>query len=186
MEQTASPDLPLTPQRTENRMETTNVSTFALLENVIFLKKTSLFSQVKTSELRAVASIAEELCFGPGDEVVKERDNGDSAYIIKDGRVKITKKASDGLTVDLAELGSGECFGEMSLFDEESRSASAYALTACTALRIGRDDLIDVLAQYPFIAVELLKIFVKRLRKANARIESHTASSPKKAPPHEK
>jgi len=158
-------------------MEKNELSTFAILENVIFLKKTSLFSQVKTSELRAVATIAEELSFGPGDEVVKESDIGDSAYIIKEGRIKITKKTSDAAMVDLAELSSGECFGEMSLFDEESRSASAYALTGCRVLRIGRDDLVDVMAQYPFIAVELLKIFVQRLRKANARIETYAASA---------
>ncbi len=152
-------------------MDTGRLSAFALLENVIFLKKTSLFSQIQTGELRAIASIAETLSFEPGDEVVKESDVGDSMYIIKEGRIKIAKKAGDGAMVDLAELGAGECFGEMSLFDDESRSASAYAVTRCTLLRIARDDLVDVIAEYPFIAVELLKIFVKRLRKANNRIE---------------
>jgi CRP-like cAMP-binding protein len=159
-------------------MESVEPSTFTVLENVIFLKKTSLFSQVKTAELRAVASIAEQLPFDPGDEVVKESDMGDSAYIIKEGLIQITKKAAGGATVELAQLAAGECFGEMSLFDEESRSASAYALTHCTVLRIGRDDLIDVIAEYPSIAVELLKIFVKRLRKANARVENHVSSAP--------
>jgi CRP-like cAMP-binding protein len=60
----------------------------------------------------------------------------------------------------------------MTLFDDEARSASAYAITTCVMLRIARDDLIDVLVEHPLIALELLKIFVKRLRKANTRIES--------------
>jgi hypothetical protein len=42
-------------------------------------------------------------------------------------------------------------------------------------LRISRDDLIDVLVEHPLIALELLKIFVKRLRKANTRIESQVS-----------
>jgi CRP/FNR family transcriptional regulator, cyclic AMP receptor protein len=145
---------------------------FSALENVIFLKKTALFANVRTSELRAIAGIAEEAVFETGSGIVKENDAGDSMYIIKEGRVTITKKTSDNTLVDLAELGAGECFGEMSLFDDEARSASAYAVTACVMLRISRDDLIDALVEHPIIALELLKIFVKRLRKANARIES--------------
>jgi CRP/FNR family cyclic AMP-dependent transcriptional regulator len=153
-------------------MEISAFKSFSVLENVIFLKKTSLFARVQTRELRAIAIIAEEVIFETGSEIVKENDAGDSMYIIKDGRVKITKKTLDNNSVDLAQLGTGECFGEMSLFDDEARSASARAITRCVALRVSRDDLIDVLAEHPLIALELLKIFVTRLRKANARIES--------------
>ena len=96
-------------------------------------------------------------------------------YIIKEGRVKITKKTPDNKSIDLADLAAGECFGEMTLFDDEARSASAYAITTCVMLRISRDDLIDVLVEHPLIALELLKIFVKRLRKANTRIESQVS-----------
>jgi CRP/FNR family transcriptional regulator len=156
-------------------MEKNSVKSFIVLENVIFLKKTSLFTHVQTRELRAIASIAEEVTFETGEEVVKESDAGDSMYIIKEGRVKITKKTPDNKSIDLADLAAGECFGEMTLFDDEARSASAYAITTCVMLRIARDDLIDVLVEHPLIALELLKIFVKRLRKANARIESQSS-----------
>jgi CRP/FNR family transcriptional regulator, cyclic AMP receptor protein len=156
-------------------MEINYSKSFTVLENVIFLKKTSLFSHVQTRELRSIASIAEEVMFKTGDEVVKESDAGDSVYIIKEGRIKITKKAADNKSIDLAEFSVGECFGEMTLFDDEARSASAYAITTCVMLRIARDDLIDVLVEHPLIALELLKIFVKRLRKANNRIESQSS-----------
>jgi CRP-like cAMP-binding protein len=156
-------------------MDDRSLRSFDLLENVIFLKKTALFSAVLTSELRAIAEIVEEADVEAGKELVKESDPGDCLYVIKAGRVRITKKTSDGRTIDLAELSAGECFGEMALFDEESRSATAYALTPCTVLKVKRDDLLDVIAEYPTIAVELLRIFVRRLRKANARVESLSA-----------
>jgi CRP-like cAMP-binding protein len=155
-------------------MELKTLKSYSLLENVIFLKKTALFSSIKTSELRAVASIVEELSFHYGDEIVKENDPGDSAYIIKEGRVKIVKKTPDNQLVKLADLSAGEFFGEMSLFDDEARSATAYAQTPCILLRLMRDDLMDVLTEYPSIAVELIKIFVKRLRAADARIDQDT------------
>ena len=156
-------------------MDKNSIKSFTVLENVIFLKKTSLFAHVPTRELRAIASIAEEVTFETGKEVVKENDAGDSVYIIKEGRIKITKKTPDNKSIDLAELATGECFGEMTLFDDETRSASAYAITTCVMLRIVRDDLMDVLVEHPLIALELLKIFVNRLRKANNRIESQSS-----------
>jgi CRP-like cAMP-binding protein len=151
------------------------LKSFDLLENVIFLKKTSLFSAVQTSELRAIASIVETFSVEAGDELVKESDTGDCLYVIKEGRVRITKKTAENKHIDLAELVAGECFGEMALFDDEARSASAYALSRCSVIRIKRDDLIDVIMEYPMIAIELLKIFVKRLRKSNVRIETLSA-----------
>jgi CRP/FNR family transcriptional regulator, cyclic AMP receptor protein len=152
-------------------MELNSLKSFSLLENVLFLKKTALFSNIKTSELKAIASVVEEMSFHYGEAIVKENDPGDSAYIIKEGRIKIVKKAPDNCPVDLAELSEGDFFGEMSLFDDEARSASAFAVTPCVVLKLMRDDLIDVIGEHPSIAVELIKIFVKRLRAADARIE---------------
>ncbi len=159
-------------------MELNSLKSYSLLENVLFLKKTALFSNIKTSELRAIASVVEEISFHYGDVIVKENDPGDSAYIIKEGRIKIVKKTPNGGGVDLAVLSEGEFFGEMSLFDDEARSASAYAQTPCVMLKLMRDDLIDVIGEYPSIAVELIKLFVKRLRASNARIESNAAGRP--------
>jgi CRP-like cAMP-binding protein len=150
--------------------------TFRLLEDVIFLKKTVLFSSMQTSELRAIAAIANELYFENGKEIVRENDVGDSLYIIKDGSVKIVKSIHDKQSIKLAELTKGDCFGEMALFDAELRSASVYAKEPCTLICINRDDLNDLLLDYPTIGVEFLKIFVKRLRKANDKIEKLSVS----------
>jgi CRP/FNR family transcriptional regulator, cyclic AMP receptor protein len=164
-------------------MSDKTLQSFDLLESVIFLKKTNLFSAVQTSELRAIASIVETVDVEAGEELVKESDAGDCLYVIKEGKVRITKKSGDNKLIDLAELSAGECFGEMALFDDEARSASAYAVSRCSVIRIKRDDLIDVIMEYPMIAIELLKIFVRRLRKSNVRIESLSSG---KVPQHER
>ncbi len=151
--------------------ETSEQKSFHLLENVIFLKKTMLFSSMQTSELRALADIAKELTFNGKSEIVRENDVGDSLYIIKGGSVSIMKQISEKKTVKLAEMETGDCFGDMALFDAELRSASVYAKETCVLLCIKSDDLNDLLLDYPTIAIEFLKIFVKRLRKANQAIE---------------
>lgn len=152
-------------------MDNLEEETFKILENVIFLKKTALFSSMETADLRAIAAIADEVDFKPREEIVKENDVGDSMYIIKEGSVVIGKAINENERVTLAELSKGECFGEMALFDAELRSASVYAKEACVLLFIKSDDLNDLLLSYPTITIEFLKTFIKRLRKANETIE---------------
>ena len=146
-------------------------ASYALLENILVLKKSTLFSSVSTSELRAVAGVAEELHFKPGDLIVEEKEIGDALYLIKNGVVRISKRVGPTRTVDLAIMEAGECFGEMAAIDEEVRSATVAVVRECIVLRISKDDLLDVLRECPHICIELLRIFVKRLRHANNKIE---------------
>lgn len=148
-----------------------NENTFTILENVIFLKKTALFSTMHTSELRAIAAIASENLFCADKEIVREGDFGDSLYLIKKGSVNIVKKIDENKSIVLAKMNEGDCFGEMALFDAEVRSATVKAKDDCVLLCIKSDDLHDLVLDYPAIAIEFLKTFVKRLRKANVQIE---------------
>ncbi len=143
---------------------------FRLLENVIFLKKSALFSGMDTAEVRSIAQIAEEFAVAAGDTVVRENDIGDAMYVIKAGEVQVVKGLAEGACVTLASLSAGDCFGDMSVFDAEMRSASVVAQTDCSLLKIGSNEIMDVIQENPSIAVELLKIFIQRLRAANQRI----------------
>jgi CRP-like cAMP-binding protein len=147
-------------------------ASYTLLEKILILKKSALFASVTTNELRAVAWVAEEVQFKPGDRIVRENEIGDALFLIKSGSVRVVKSNGAGQSVDLAIMKAGECFGEMAAIDEEVRSATVYALQTCVVLRINKDDLHDVLSEYPQIAIELLRIFVERLRHANERIEA--------------
>lgn len=156
-------------------MDDKKEQSFALLEKVIFLKKTALFSSMETSELRAIAAIADEVTFKEGDEIVRENDVGDSLYIIKEGSVGIIKAVNGKQTVKLADCAQGDCFGEMALFNAELRSASVKAQQRCVLYCIKSDDFNDLLLSYPTIGIEFIKIFIKRLRTANKAIEKLSA-----------
>jgi CRP-like cAMP-binding protein len=149
----------------------TDEKLFTILENVIFLKKTHLFSSLETDELRTIALIIKQDLYKRGEQIVRENDYGDSLFVIKEGSVDIVKKVSEAKSIKLAELRVGDCFGEMALFDAELRSASVYAREDCVLLNLRSDDINDILIDNPTIAIEFIKIFVKRLRKANAGIE---------------
>ncbi len=74
--------------------------------------------------------------FEPGDEVVVQGDAGDMAYIIEAGRLEVLR---DGIKV--AELSAGECFGEIALLSNVTRTATVRCLTPCELTVLGRDDL---------------------------------------------
>ena len=154
-------------------------TSYELLEKILVLKRSALFASVTTSELRAVAAVAEELHYRPGETIVKENEIGDALFLIRSGAVGISKNVEGGRSVDLATMDAGECFGEMAAIDEEVRSATVSARQECAVLKISKDDLHDVLRESPQIGIELLRIFVKRLRNANLRIEtlSHAAKA---------
>lgn len=141
------------------------------MEDAIFLKRSKLFSVMKTSELRAMAAIVQEMSFHPNQVIVQENDVGDSLFVIKQGSVKIVKNSVDTQPIELAILNSGDCFGEMALFDAELRSATVVAQQHCVLLCIKSDDIHDVLVDNPGIGVEFIKIFIKRLREANKTIQ---------------
>jgi CRP/FNR family transcriptional regulator, cyclic AMP receptor protein len=160
----------------KDKIKTAGWQAFKMLENVVFLKKTALFSMVRTAELRALAAIAEEADFEAGEEIIKVNEPVEAMFIIKEGRVKNTRKSSSGINIDISETGHGDCLGEVAMFNEEALSpVGAYAFTRCSLLRIRRDDLLEVIVEYPDIAVELLKNFAGRLRKAAVRIENISA-----------
>jgi CRP/FNR family transcriptional regulator, cyclic AMP receptor protein len=95
-----------------------------------------------------------------GEVIVQENDLGETAYLIEQGQVEVSKEL-DGQHVHLAYLGAGAIFGEMSMIDEKPRSAT---VTVVSELR--RDDFFNSFQTDPKVALALLKVLFERLREA--------------------
>ena len=104
-----------------------------------------------------------------GEVIVQENDFGDTAYVIEQGQVEVSKEL-DGHKVHLAYLGAGEIFGEMSMIDEKPRSATVTAVTETVVSEIRRDDFFNSFQTDPKVALALLKVLFERLREAHAMI----------------
>ena len=104
-----------------------------------------------------------------GDVIIRENDIGETAYVIAQGQVEVSKEL-DGQHVHLDYLGAGETFGEMSMIDEKPRSATVTAVTETLVSEIRRDDFFNSFETDPNVALELLKVVFERLREADARI----------------
>jgi CRP-like cAMP-binding protein len=104
-----------------------------------------------------------------GEVIIRENDLGETAYVITQGQVEISKELA-GRKVHLAYLGVGETFGEMSMIDEKPRSATVTAVTETLVSEIRRDDFFNSFQTHPEVALTLLKVLFERLREADATI----------------
>ena len=84
-----------------------------------------------------------------GHVVFSEGESGDRLFVVLDGKVKISRAATDGRENLLAVLGPGEMFGELSLFDPGPRTATATAVAETQVVSMGHDQLKEFLSTRP-------------------------------------
>jgi len=140
-----------------------------LFELVLLLKKSPIFSEVNTEDLRAVSQVLEEETYRTGDRVFDINHQGDNMYILMSGRIGISIQPDPDSKVFITEMGAGECFGEMGLLDDLPRSATVHVLEDSVILSLSRNRLRGLIHRYPELALGMLRGMSLRLRSANTR-----------------
>jgi CRP/FNR family transcriptional regulator, cyclic AMP receptor protein len=145
-------------------MEPGNVNRLLLIEKVLLLKSLNLFKDTPENILADLAPLMKEMQYEQGIEIFKEGETGDCMYIIQQGNIKIHK----GNTT-LAILKEKEVFGELSLLDADTRSASATADTDCILYKIDQEPFYELMDERPEVAKGFIKILCQRLRTMNEK-----------------
>ena len=135
-----------------------------LFEKVLVLKSLGIFNDTPETILAELAPLMREEEKEAGQVLFKENDIGDCMYIIYSGEVKIHKG-----TAILAILKEKEVFGELSLLDSETRSASATAHTDCFLFKIDQEPFYELVETRPEVAKGFIKILCQRLRALNEK-----------------
>jgi CRP-like cAMP-binding protein len=130
-----------------------------------FLGRVPIFSNCTAEEIAAIAGVAQESFFHPGQIIVTQGTPGQAFYLLTAGRVEILR---DG--VSLGAFGPGDFFGEMSLLDSAPRSATIRAIDQVSCLMLSSWDFKALLERHPSIAIKLLEVLSRRLRVADERI----------------
>jgi len=131
------------------------------------LREAPLFSSLDDEAANSLRGSMSETRIGRGDVLFHEGDSGDRLYVVTDGKIKLGRTSADGRENLLAILGPGQMFGELSLFDPGPRSATATAVTPCTMMSLGHDELLRWLEDQPSVALGLLNQLAARLRKTS-------------------
>lgn len=141
-----------------------------LFERILLLKNTPVFSAVTTEDLRLVAQELTEEAFFAGERVFDINDPSDRLYLIRRGRIGISLHADPTAQEFIATLGPRECFGEMGLFDDKPRSATAHVLEDARLLALDKGKLLGILQVYPALGLGVIRSLSERLRATNKRV----------------
>jgi CRP/FNR family transcriptional regulator, cyclic AMP receptor protein len=129
-----------------------------------------LFSELSARELERIASVAIPRSYPKGVRVFHEGDASDACYIVRAGKLRVTREHSDGRAIALATLGPGDFFGELAMLDGGSRSASVETLSECELVALPASDVRRVIAAHGDIAAKLIVALTRRLRETNERL----------------
>lgn len=135
-------------------------------ETTLLLLRLDLFRGLDEQELARLLSQAELAECRAGEYPIREGEQDNHLFILLAGKAGIYKR-STGVQKMIKELGPGECFGEMSLIDCRSRSASVRAITHCRLLRLDGDQIVQLPDTSSKLFRNIAKLLSQRLRHAN-------------------
>jgi uncharacterized membrane protein len=138
------------------------------MDRAALLEKTSVFEGLSAEDLRLLAGRVVERGFHAGDVIFSQGDASNSMYVVAEGQLNIFLPGEGSRRISLKDVGPGEFFGELALFDDLPRSASVLAATDCTLFELSRGTLEDYLEHRPSAAHALLRMMTQRLRATNA------------------
>lgn len=123
------------------------------------LGRVPLFQGISAESMARLASVTGELDFEEGQFVVLQGQVGTGLYVIIEGEVKVERGS-----VELARLGPNEFFGELSVIDQQPRSASVQATMRTRTLAVASWDLLGLIESDPSFALNLIKGLAARIR----------------------
>jgi len=134
------------------------------------LSRLPLFECLTSDELEGLANVTNLQRFSKNALVILAEDQGDSFFVIRSGKVKVSVTGPDGREIILSLLGPGEFFGELSLLDGHPRSADVTTVERTELMVIRRSDFVRVIEGYPVIPTHLMVTLASRLRKSDRQV----------------
>jgi small-conductance mechanosensitive channel/CRP-like cAMP-binding protein len=136
------------------------------------LASTDLFGLLSEEDRHALVAESHVHVYGDGEVIVRQEEPGDSAYVVCDGRVRVTLDQGE---TELAVLGAGAYFGEMSLLTGDARTATVRSLGDCRVLEITSAEFRRVILDNPTL-LEHIGAAVAKRRAEIAQARSATAT----------
>ena len=130
-----------------------------LIQKASFLGNVSLFAGFSPDYLAGLAEIVRSENLPRGGRLFKQGDFADCLYIVREGKIRIS---IDSKTI--VDLGRFECIGELAVFGEPVRSATATAVTDAVLVRISAGDFKNLLTLHPGMSLALMRTLAQRLK----------------------
>ncbi len=150
---------------------------------ITLLRRVPIFESLTSRELKLVENILHRRVYAEGEPVFREGEKGSAMYIIEKGEVRLR---SGETAREVGDLHDGDFFGEMALFSEQPRPATAVAHTDTRLFGFAQADLLGLLETNPRLGIKvvmkLARVIAERLRRAsieNRRLRDQLESAGK-------
>jgi CRP/FNR family cyclic AMP-dependent transcriptional regulator len=134
----------------------------SLTKDVEVLRNIPLFAKVDPAKLKLLAFTSERLEYMSGDELFRQGDYGDAAYIILEGAADVLVDTPQG-AVKVATLGKNDIIGEIAVLCDVPRTATVVAHSDLETLRVSKDGFFHLVTQFPQIGIEVMSEIASRL-----------------------
>ena len=141
------------------------------------LRSIPMFAGLNDEDLAALSTALTRREFKAGKMIFAIGDAGDAMYIVDSGDVNIHLPGQNSQRISLKDVSRGEYFGELALFDEKPRSASAVATSDAVLLELKHDTLAGYLERRPAAAMAILRTMSERLRETNELLSARAAKN---------
>jgi CRP/FNR family cyclic AMP-dependent transcriptional regulator len=131
----------------------------------MYLAEIPMFSKCSAAQLDLIAQLGEADSVGDAVDVVKEGDAGDAFHVIVSGAAKVRRGGHD-----VATLGPGDYFGELSLFDPAPRNATITSVGSLTCVVMSRAAFATALDEIPTVRDALLHGMAHRIHVLDQRV----------------
>lgn len=148
----------------------------SLTEEVEALRRLPLFQRIEPRRLKLLAFTSERMMYQPGEDVVRQGEPGDSAYIILSGEADVLVSTPTG-ELNVAALGCNDIIGEIAILMDIPRTATVRASSELTALRIDKDHFFRLVTEVPEMGIEIMKELARRLEKTTADLREARANA---------
>ncbi len=149
----------------------------SLEQEVELIRRVPIFSTTDPAMQKLLAFSSDRLTYEQGQLMFSAGDPPDSAYIVMEGEVDIVVPTARGPLL-VSTLTRNDVIGEIGIFGDVPRTATALARTRVEALRISRDVFVNVIRGNPDAAIALVKIIADRLAKTTALLRKMAAERP--------
>ncbi|HJS76937.1 MAG TPA: cyclic nucleotide-binding domain-containing protein [Burkholderiales bacterium] len=141
----------------------------SLEQEVELIRQFPIFAQIQPAMQKLLCFSAERLTYNAGQVMFTAGDMGDAAYIVIEGKVEISVPSSSGPIV-VNMVGRNEIIGEIAIFGDVPRTATAKAVTRLETLRISKQLFTKIIRENPDAALELIRVLAGRLANTTAQL----------------
>lgn len=138
-----------------------------IIDEVELLRRIPLFRAMAPARLKLLAFTSERITFRPAQSLFHQGEVAEAAYVILEGEADVVVE-SNGKSICVATVGRDSFVGEISILCDVPRTATVIAKGPLQTLKIGREEFLNLLQEFPEMAIDMMRVLAERLSATTA------------------